>query len=67
MFLKEELAATMMMDTRTTKTVKFRAKLKINQHDPILTKKLRINRFKNGKNILEQKNNGTVFCFKRKN
>ena len=26
------------MDTRTTKAVEFRAKFKINQHDPILTK-----------------------------
>ena len=38
MFLKEELAVTIMMDTRTTKAVEFRAKFKINQHDPILTK-----------------------------
>ena len=27
------------MDTRTTKAVEFRAKFKINQHDPIVTKK----------------------------
>ena len=39
MFLKEELAVTIMMDTRTTKAVEFRAKFKINQHDPIVTKK----------------------------
>ena len=39
MFLKEELAITTMMDTRTTKAVEFIAKFKINQHDPILTKK----------------------------
>ena len=39
MFLKEELAVTTMMDTRTTKAVEFIAKFKINQHDPILTKK----------------------------
>ena len=38
MFLKEELAVTIIMDTRTTKAVEFKAKLKINQHDPILTK-----------------------------
>ena len=38
MFLKEELAVTIMMDTRTTKAVEFRGKCKINQHDPILTK-----------------------------
>ena len=38
MFLKEELAITIMMDTRTTKTVKFRTKFKINQHDALLTK-----------------------------
>ena len=38
MFLKEELAVTIMMDTRTTKAVEFRAKFKINQHDPVLTK-----------------------------
>ena len=37
MFLKEELAVTIMMDTRT-KAVEFRAKFKNNQHDPILTK-----------------------------
>ena len=37
-FLKEELAVTIIMDTRTTKAVEFRAKFKINQHDPILTK-----------------------------
>ena len=37
-FLKEELAVTIMMDKRTTKAVEFRAKLKINQHNPILTK-----------------------------
>ena len=37
-FLKEELAATIMMDTRTTKAVEFRAKFKVNQHDPVLTK-----------------------------
>ena len=38
MFLKEELAVTIMMDTSTTKAVKFGAKFKINHHDPILTK-----------------------------
>ena len=38
MFLKEELAVTIIMDTRTTKAVEYRAKFKINQHDPILTK-----------------------------
>ena len=38
MFLKEELAVTIMMDTRTLKAVEFIAKFKINQHDPILTK-----------------------------
>ena len=38
MFLKKELAATIMKDTRTTKAVEFRAKFKINQHDPVLTK-----------------------------
>ena len=38
MFLKKELAATIMKDTRTTKAVEFRAKFKINQHDLILTK-----------------------------
>ena len=38
MFLKEELAVTTMIDTRTSKAVEFRAKFKINQHDPILTK-----------------------------
>ena len=37
MFLKEELAVTIMMDTRT-KAVEFRAKFKNNEHDPILTK-----------------------------
>ena len=36
--LKEELAVTTMMDRRTTKAVEFRAKFKINQFDPILTK-----------------------------
>ena len=34
--LKEELTVT--MDRRTTKAVEFRAKFKINQFDPILTK-----------------------------
>ena len=38
MFLKEELAVTTMMDTRTTKAVEFIAKFKINQHEPTLTK-----------------------------
>ena len=38
MFLKEELVVTIMMDTKTTEAVKFRAKFKTNQHDPILTK-----------------------------
>ena len=37
MFLKEELAVTIMMETRTTKAVEFKAKFKINQHKPILT------------------------------
>ena len=37
-FLKEELAVTIIMDTRTTKAVEFRAKFKINQHSPILNK-----------------------------
>ena len=37
-FLKEELVVTIMMDTRTTKTVEFRTKCKLNKHDPILTK-----------------------------
>ena len=39
MFLKEELTVTIMMDTKTTKAVEFRAKFKINQHGPILNKK----------------------------
>ena len=38
MFVKEELAVTIMIDTRTTKAFEVRAKFKINQHDPILTK-----------------------------
>ena len=37
MFLKEELAVTIMMETRTTKAAEFKAKFKINQRDPILT------------------------------
>ena len=37
MFLKEELAVTIMMETRTTKAVEFKAKFKINQHKPIST------------------------------
>ena len=68
MFLKEELTVTITMDTRTTKVVEFRAKFKINQHDPILTKEQSIGSkivktFPNNK----RKNKGTVFCFKRKN
>ena len=38
MFLKEQLAVTIMVATRTTKAVESSAKFKINQHDPILTK-----------------------------
>ena len=38
MFVKEELVVTIMMDTRTTKAFEVKAKFKINQHDPILTK-----------------------------
>ena len=37
MFLKQKLAVIIMMNIRTTKTVEFRIKFKINQHDPILT------------------------------
>ena len=37
-FLREELAVTIMMDTRTAESVEFRTKCKLNQHDPILTK-----------------------------
>ena len=39
MFLKDELAVTIIMDTRTTKAVEFRFKLEINQHNSILTNK----------------------------
>ena len=38
MFLKEELAVTIMMDTITTKAVECRDKFEVNQDDPILTK-----------------------------
>ena len=39
MFLKDELAVTIIIDTRTTKEVEFRFKLEINQHNSILTNK----------------------------
>ena len=58
MFLKEELAITIMMDTRAIKAVEIRAKFKINQHDPILTKKQSIGpkivRSFSNKNRIEQ-------------
>ena len=38
MFLQEELTVTIILGTRTTKAVEFRAKFKINQLDPKLTK-----------------------------
>ena len=37
-FVDEELVIEIMMDTRTKAVLKFRDKLGINQHDPILTK-----------------------------
>ena len=66
MFLIEELAVTIMMETRTTKAIEFRAKLKINQQDPILTKEQSIGS-KTVKAFPNKKNKGTVSCFKRKN
>ena len=56
-----------MMETRTTKTVEFRAKFQINHHDPKLTKAQSISSKINSKSISKQKHKGTVFCFKRKN
>ena len=66
MFLKEEIATTIMMDTRTTKAFEFRAKFKIDQRDLILTKEQSIGS-KKSKSISKRKNKGAVFCFKQKN
>ena len=66
MFLKEELAVTIMTDTRTTKTVKFRAKFKIDQHDTLLTKEQSIGS-KIVKTFSNEKIREKFFFFKRKN
>ena len=69
MFLKEELAITIMMDTRTTKAVEFRARFKINEHNIILTKKQSIGskivKAWPNENIIEQffVFNEKTFCF----
>ena len=69
MFLKEELAITIMMDTRTTKAVEFRASFKINEHNIILTKKQSIGskivKAWPNENIIEQffVLNEKTFCF----
>ena len=73
-FLDEELVIRIMMDTRTTGAVKFRATLGINQHDPILTKEKsidsKITKVFSDEEIIEQYfvlNEKLIFIFLRTN